>query len=98
MLRDKIDAAPPDGFLAGAASKGSSPLWDILTIAVVVVPMLGTFFPLEQYLAGGEGGASFASAPSSGATMSTYVVAVSLLVLALYFVSGRSFPILRRLG
>jgi O-antigen ligase len=60
--------------------------------------MFGTFFPLEQYLAGGEDGASVASAPSSGATTSTYVVAVSLLVLALYIVSGRSFPILRRLG
>jgi len=74
----------------------SSPLWDILTVAVVVVPVLGTFFPLELYLAIGAEEASVASAPASGATTSTYIVAVSLAVLALYFVSGRSFPIMRR--
>jgi O-antigen ligase len=99
MSHDKNEAAPPDGFPATVPSKGSSPLWIVLTILVVVVPLLGTFNPLEVYLAGSEEAVASEGALSAGTTTTTtYLVAASLLVLALYIISGRSFPILHRRG
>jgi exopolysaccharide production protein ExoQ len=76
--------------------KIGSAAWNLLTTLVLVVPVLGTFYPLDSYLAVGDVGPT--SLASGGSTTSTYVVGASLLILALYIVSGRSFPILRRFG
>jgi O-antigen ligase len=98
MSRAEADVVFPANTLADVPSGRSTSLWDILTIAVVVVPILGTFNPLEVYLAGGEAAGAVASAPLSGATTGTYVLTISLLVLALYLASGRSFAIVPRFG
>ena len=96
VSNNDASAALPDGVLTRSHLHGSPRLWDALTTLIVVVIVLGTFNPIDNYLAGGE---TTPGIPlSAGATPTTYILAASLILIALYAMLGRSFAIVCRTG